>query len=74
MMMTQEEFVNQFAENLRILIRREGITQKELAKECGMSVNSLRGYISDRPTVVPSAYTVYKLSVVFGCDADELLL
>jgi len=74
MMMTKEEFVEQFSKNLANLIHKEGISVAELAKEARVSRYTIQKYLSNSETVIPSAYTIYKLSVIFGCEADELLL
>jgi transcriptional regulator with XRE-family HTH domain len=58
-------------ENLQKLRDAIGISQAELAKRAGVSLDSLRNWEQDR--VLPRVDTAAKLAQALGVSVDELL-
>lgn len=56
---------------LRQMRRQARKTQEQLAKESGMSIDSIRRY--ERGERAPRADDIKKLSKIFGCTPNELL-
>lgn len=68
--MSEEECRSEFGYRLRKLLRRNKMTQTELAEASGVSKPMLSYYING--TVSPSFYNVDRIARALGCSIDEL--
>lgn len=69
--MTKQEWMEQFAKNLREKIKRSGFTREELAFRMNMSEPNISAYINKRRT--PSVKSVINLAYALDCGIDELI-
>ena len=64
-----------FAERLKQLLNKRGITQKELAQQLYISETTMSNYILDRtsPTIDVACFIANKLGVTIGwlCGGDK---
>jgi DNA-binding Xre family transcriptional regulator len=66
--MSEQQCRQEFSIRLRRLMYRQGITQKELAEETGISEITISNYITGKRT--PSFYNVDKISKALKCSID----
>lgn len=71
-MKTENDLKRALPENIRAYLKREGVTQKDLAEMCGVCENSIGIYV--RGKSVPSLYYAYLLSDVMGMTIDEMMM
>lgn len=71
-MKTENDIKQALAENIRAYLKREDVTQKDLAEMCGVCENSIGIYV--RGKSVPSLYYAYLLSDVMGMTIDEMMM
>lgn len=69
--MDEREWREGFAERLIDIMEGEGMTQKELADAIEASERTIRMYKHCDRT--PSAYVVYRMCEVLGCNPSELI-
>ena len=75
MMATESEFLDTFRENLRKLVKAEDVPVAGISKESGVNPLVIWNLIGHKEKIpIPSAYTVYALSVYFGVSVDEMIL
>lgn len=60
-----------FPVNLRMLIAKRGITQKELAEEAGMTEAAISRYCNGKR--VPNLVTAAALASALDCTVDQLM-
>lgn len=60
-----------FSANLRNLMARENMTQRELARRLGTGASTVNEWVNGRQ--VPRTPLLNKLMEVFGCHASQLL-
>ena len=60
-----------FASRLRALMKREGMTQKELAADLGLTPSAISLYC--RGKAYPECLTLIEMSMIFGVSTDYLL-
>lgn len=60
-----------FANNLRALIEREGLTQQKFADSIGVSITTVNGWI--KRNVHPKAYSIDTICSIYGLSSDDLL-
>lgn len=75
MMMTEEEFRDKFADNLKVLRKAKGLTQKELGLKCGFTPSSAERMIRkwESKTQTPSTYFFKILCIALECRLSELM-
>lgn len=56
--------------NLRMLLRREGLTQREIAREAGIPEGTLQHYVAGEQ-VIPRKDRI-KLAQIIGCETQDL--
>lgn len=70
--MTELEWMNIFAGNLRSLMDEENMSQNELARRIGVSKGTVSRYLSAQ--CMPSVNVLVNIAHVFkGCDINDLL-
>jgi transcriptional regulator with XRE-family HTH domain len=63
-----------FAENLHEAIEFSGLTQKELAKRSGISLNTLLSYLKHENPSSPTVENAVRLAQVLGTSVEKLVL
>lgn len=73
--MTEKDFREIFAENLRTLRKARNLTQSELGKLCGLNEKSSERMIQkwEYKESMPNAYNLKLLADALKVSADELL-
>lgn len=69
--MTQGEWKDTFGDNLSALLRERGFTQKQLAKDSGVSEGMISDYINK--FTAPSVFAAINLAYAMDVDVDDLL-
>lgn len=69
--MDEDSWREEFSNRLFDILEGMDITQKELAEQIGVDERTIRMYKHCDRT--PSAYIVYKITNVLGCDPSELI-
>ena len=69
--MTEQEWLNRFGEKLVDIMDDECLTQKDFAKETGLSVGIISEYVNKRK--MPTIKTILRLSYTFDIDVAELI-
>lgn len=68
--MSEQEFIDIFADNLRSLMYEVGISQNELAKEIGVDKSVISRYLNKQ--TMPSIKNFLNICYVLECDTREL--
>lgn len=68
--MSEQQWLDIFADNLRDKIIEYGATQTEFAEDCGLSKSTISRYL--RGETVPSIFALVNMSHVLACSIDEL--
>lgn len=69
--MSEVEFIDIFADNLRDIMQEVGITQSELADESGVSRATINRYLAKQR--LPTLKALINICDVLDCDLDELI-
>ena len=69
--MSEIEFIDIFADNLRDLIYESGYSVREIAKETNISVDAMYRYLKKQRS--PTLKAVINLSLMLLCDVDDLI-
>lgn len=69
--MTNEEFVNNVAENIRLCVESNGRSIGQICNDLGISRTTLSNYINGR--FVPSLYIAYHIIKYFDITLEELI-
>ena len=69
--MSEQEWLEEFGNNLQALMREIGINQKELSIRSGLSQADISRYANCQQ--VPSAIAVIKLAYALDCSTDDLI-
>lgn len=64
------EFTSVVSKRLRVLMAEEGMTTKQLAKRAGLSVYSVRKYLSG--DMAPTLETASKLAEALNCTPNDI--
>lgn len=59
------------AENIKLLRKNAGLTQKQLADKSGLSIATIQGYEQEK--YEPKTEALYKLQRAFNCNINEIL-
>ena len=68
---TEENWRNEFADNLNRQMLRRGITQRELAVMTGISQSAISHYAN--ASKIPGAYNVLLIADALSCTVDDLM-
>lgn len=66
------EWRENLARALRVNMRRNHMTQKDLAREIGVSENTITSYM--KCIKAPTITTMIRICIVFDCTPNDLLL
>ena len=69
--MSEVDFIDIFADNLRDLLIEVGISQNQLAKETGITKSTISKYINKQ--LMPSLKSVINICYCLDCDLDDLI-
>ena len=69
--MTQEDWMENFGENLNDILNEQGLKQIDLSRITGIPSSSISAYICG--TSMPSAGVIVKLSYALDVDCSDLL-
>lgn len=67
----EKEFAERFGRKLQMIMKRENITQNELADAIGLNRPLISNYI--RGKTIPSFYIVHRIARVLNCYTSELI-
>lgn len=59
------------SENIKHYRHLAGLTQKELAEKCGLSIGTIQGYEQGKYT--PKIESAAKISSILGCDITDIM-
>ena len=69
--MTQQEWSNEFARNMRIQLRRKNMKQNELANKANISEITMSRYmIGER---IPRGDVISRFTSILECSANDLI-
>lgn len=69
--MSEVEFMDIFGDNLRDLMEEVGVGQNQLAREIGVSNQTISYYINKKR--MPSLSAFINICIALECDPDELV-
>lgn len=69
--MTEMEWLDEFGASLFDLMEQEGLNQKELAEESGLSEGSISNYIHGKQ--MPNVKAIVNLAYALECDVSDLI-
>ena len=69
--MTQQEWSNEFARNVRIQLQRRHMKQNELAERSGISPVTMNRYMKGHR--VPKGDVISRFTSVLECSASDLI-
>lgn len=69
--MTQAEWRNIFAHNLKVILQCNGMTQTQLARDTGLSVSRISDYINGKAT--PTIFAIINMAYALDISIDELV-
>lgn len=69
--MDNQDWVEEFSNNLRAVMREEKITQRQLANKSGMSQADISRYINGKQ--IPSCRAIINLAYALHCSTDDLI-
>ena len=69
--MSEVEFMDIFGDNLRDLMEEVGVGQNQLAREIGVSNQTISYYINKKR--MPSLPTFINICISLNCDPDDLV-
>lgn len=69
--MHEQEWLDQFGENLRSMMRECGYSQRELADRAGISESAISRYLNS--SQVPKATILVNIAYVLDCSLDDLM-
>lgn len=69
--MSEVEFINIFADNLRDSIKESGYSISEIAKKTNISKSTISRYLNKKQ--MPTIRAVINLSIALLCDVKDLI-
>jgi transcriptional regulator with XRE-family HTH domain len=69
--MSEQEWLDIFANNLSAILKESGMTQRELATESGLSEAAVSNYINGRKLPGPKA--LINMAYALDCSLDDLM-
>ena len=70
-MISEVEFIDIFADNLREVMKEVGITQAELADEAGINRSTISRYLNKQR--LPDLVSLLNICFIIECDLSDLL-
>ena len=68
--MSEQQWLDTFADNLRDMLKRARMTQRELADVSGLSDATISNYITKKK--MPSIRAILNIAYTLDCSLDEL--
>lgn len=68
---SEVEFIDIFADNLREVMKEVGITQAELADEAGINRSTISRYLNKQR--LPDLVSVLNICFILECDVSDLV-
>ena len=68
--MTEQEWREQFAENLRLRMEEFGYSQRDLADDVGISESAISRYLAGQQ--VPKVTALLNIAYALDCSLDDL--
>lgn len=69
--MSEVEWLEEFGENLKGMLKDACMTQKELADATGLSESAISNYIHGKQ--IPTVRAIINICYEFACNTDELI-
>ena len=69
--MRQAEWKRIFSANLVEILKEKGMTQRQLARDCGVSIGMISDYINGR--TIPGIVAVINMAYALDMDVGELV-
>lgn len=69
--LTENEWLHEFAINLRDIMEEDGCSQRDLAEETGISRTTINRYLNEK--MVPSATSIVAISHALCVDYNDLI-
>lgn len=69
--MSEVEWLQNFSENLKEMLKDTNMTQKELAEATGLSESTISSYV--RGIKIPTARAIINICYEFCCNTDDLI-
>ena len=69
--MSEVDFMDIFGDNLRDLLEEKGVGQNDLAREAGLSKQTISCYIHKQR--MPSLPAFINICIALECDCDDLV-
>lgn len=69
--MTRGEWKDIFGDNLNDLLQERGFSQRQLAKDSGISMGAISDYVNK--FTAPSIFAVINMAYTLDIDIDELI-
>ena len=70
-MISEVEFIDIFADNLREVMKEVGITQAELADEAGINRSTISRYLNKQR--LPDLVSLLNICFILECDVSDLV-
>ena len=70
-MITELEWMQNFGDNLKDILKEWGMSQKELSKESGLSEKTISRCV--RGEFMPSVKTLINIGHALDCDVEDLI-
>lgn len=69
--MTEQDWLDEFGENLKYIMDSQNITQRELADRAHLSKSTINDYIHKRK--MPGVKAIINMSQALNCDIEDLM-
>ena len=69
--MTEQEWLNEFSDNLKSLLKDALMTQRELADDTNLSESVISDYVNGRK--LPGIRSILNISYSLDCDLHDLI-
>lgn len=69
--MYEDDWMREFSDNLRAMMREQGYTQRGLADAAGIGESTMSRYLSG--TVIPKATALVNIAYALDCTLDDLM-
>lgn len=69
--MSEQQWLNEFADNLSFLMDEQYLSQRELARKTGLSPSTINRFLQAQ--TMPTAKAIVNIAYVLDVDVDELI-
>lgn len=71
MSMSEKEWLREFGDNLRDIMKEKNLTQRELAKMTHLAPSTISKYLNEG--LMPNAKAIVNLSYALDCSFEDLI-